>query len=415
MKIEIKSGILLNEILYFSCLLILIFLPFQRFLVQEIKVDKLMWLDEIFVLFSLFLFFLFILYFGKIKKEAFKILLCLFLLFILGLISGIYNGNKVVVSILGSFDYIKNFLIIPFFGLITVSEKKAYRIYKILHWLALFFCLVGIIQFISFYLRSDISNYEVRFGIPRVPSLLGHPNMFGLYSLLFFILDFSLYQKIRWQNLLLAIGIVLSVSRMVWIAFLVCLIYLLLYNKNKISKVLITLIFVFMLFNILYSFYLKTVKELSVEDYYRGYTLKKSLEIWKEHPLLGVGPGMYGGIISVIFDSPIYKAYNFSEKWYNFGIKNFHSLDQFWGQTLAEIGLIGTAIFLYFLYLLFKMTRKFFLCTKNFFKKRMLIGFSSIPIVLFIYLFGSGLNLTSFLLTYSILYFMILSIKDQQL
>jgi hypothetical protein len=47
------------------------------------------------------------------------------------------------------------------------------------------------------------------------------------------------------------------------------------------------------------------------------------------------------------------------------------------------------------------------------FRKKMLMGLSAVPVVLAVYLLGSGLNITPFLLTYGILFGMTLGMKDE--
>ena len=41
------------------------------------------------------------------------------------------------------------------------------------------------------------------------------------------------------------------------------------------------------------------------------YSRDKAMEIWGNHPFLGVGPGMFGGVISVKFHSHIYEEYGY--------------------------------------------------------------------------------------------------------
>ena len=143
-------------------------------------------------------------------------------------------------------------------------------------------------------------------------------------------------------------------------------------------------------------------EEVKKEDWvFRVYARNKAMEVWRDQPFLGVGPGMFGGVVSVIFNSPVYEKYNFSQKWYEF-MKPFRSLDQFWPQVLAEIGIIGTVLFAGLLFSL--------LITHLIIRQRttneirdLFTGFTIATTIIFIYTFGSGLNLTSLLFTYSAL------------
>jgi len=422
---EIKEDrlfpVLVRKLAWGIVVLFSLYLPFQIPIWKALNLPhKFLWTDEFFVATAFILFLLIFVYQGKIKREASQILFCLLILGVIGIISGLYNSNPAIVTANGIFDYIKNFLAIPVaipvFCLFSIPQKKVTGLYNILHRLVLFLCFIAILQEISFFLglpveKIGVSFVDIRFGLMRTPSLMGHPNIFGLYALLFFILDFSLYRRIRWQNILLACGIFLSLSRMVWAAFFISLFFLLIQEKRKKMLAIFVVATIVISFAIPY-FYLRTAKELGSENYFRGYTLTKSIEIWKDYPILGIGPGMYGGVVSVVFNSPVYEQYGFSPHWFAF-MSRIRSLDQFWSQILAEMGLLGTLAFVFLLFTLFRVARKESLNARDYFRKRLLLGFSVVPVVLVVYLFGSGLNLTAFLLTYGMLFGMVLGMKDE--
>jgi O-antigen ligase len=135
------------------------------------------------------------------------------------------------------------------------------------------------------------------------------------------------------------------------------------------------------------------------------------MEIWKDHKALGVGPGMFGGVISIVFNSPVYKEYNFSQKWYDF-MKPFRSLDQFWPQIMAEMGTIGALIFaglFISLLIIFYLRRKH---ASDDEEKGLFAGLMIATVYIFIYSLGSGLNMTLFLFTYSALAGMVLGYEN---
>jgi O-antigen ligase len=67
--------------------------------------------------------------------------------------------------------------------------------------------------------------------------------------------------------------------------------------------------------------------------------LRDGLRIIDDHPLVGVGPGRYGGAAATILPSPVYDEYDTSL----FGFRTVHN---FWLHLLGEVGIIGTAVFL---------------------------------------------------------------------
>jgi len=222
-----------------------------------------------------------------------------------------------------------------------------------------------------------------------------------------------LVRKYRWQNIVFSIGVLLSCSRMVWLAYFVSYIYLLFHINKK--RVVIYFVILICILGIAFPTFYKISRRdfIDPENNYRGYCLSKALEICKDYPVFGVGPGMFGGEISVIFKSPVYRKYHFTARWYEYGLAKFHSLDQFWPQLIGEIGILGVLAFVLLLVLLWRKAKKASVFSGDQFKKSILLGYSAIPIVLIIYLYGSGLNIGSFIITYSILFGMCLGVKDE--
>jgi O-antigen ligase len=74
-------------------------------------------------------------------------------------------------------------------------------------------------------------------------------------------------------------------------------------------------------------------------DDLRARFLRDGLPIVADHPLLGVGPGRYGGAVAAIVPSPVYEAYDTSL----FGYRTVHN---FWLHLVGETGIVGITIFL---------------------------------------------------------------------
>lgn len=400
----------MKKIFWAISILLLVFLIFQPLL--KSRYDILSYIDELFIVLCLLALVLILLLTGRIKKSAFGILGIMALFCAEGLLSGAINGNKIIITVNGVFDYIKNFLPIPFFAMLKFSTGRVKKMYKILLLVAIIFCLVGIIQEIMFFCGCKFEG-DVRFGILRVRPLEHHPNVYGLCCLFFLIMEYSLYKRVRWYGFLLIVGIMLSVSRMVWISFVFASVLLIL--RQKIGRMLPLVVFMLIvLFFALPAFFRYTKSETIPTATFRGYALHKSIEIWRDHYFFGTGPGMYGGVVSVKYNSPVYEKYNFDSEQYNYWVKKIRSLDQFWSQILAETGIIGTVIFLWLLLYLFKIPYRHALALRNNeFTTNMLKGLSLIPIVIIVYLVGSGLNLNLFLLTYSILLGACLGVRNE--
>ena len=71
----------------------------------------------------------------------------------------------------------------------------------------------------------------------------------------------------------------------------------------------------------------------------RLYFLNNGLEVIREHPVLGVGPGRYGGAAARIFPSPVHDEYATE-----FGV--LRTVHNFWLHLTAEVGVAGVSVFL---------------------------------------------------------------------
>ena len=67
------------------------------------------------------------------------------------------------------------------------------------------------------------------------------------------------------------------------------------------------------------------------------------LPILADHPLVGVGPGRYGGAAADIYDTPVYAQYGTDELFAN---PTQRTVDDFWLHLLVESGLLGIATYL---------------------------------------------------------------------
>ena len=68
-----------------------------------------------------------------------------------------------------------------------------------------------------------------------------------------------------------------------------------------------------------------------------------AVPIVRDHPLLGVGPGRYGGAVAHNFGTPIYAEYDTARLFWNPAQR---TVDNFWLHLLVETGFIGLAAFL---------------------------------------------------------------------
>jgi O-antigen ligase len=70
----------------------------------------------------------------------------------------------------------------------------------------------------------------------------------------------------------------------------------------------------------------------------RLYFVANGFEVIRDHPIVGVGPGRYGGAVAAIVGSPVHERYGTE-----FG--NLRTVHNFWLHLTAEVGVAGTAVF----------------------------------------------------------------------
>lgn len=67
--------------------------------------------------------------------------------------------------------------------------------------------------------------------------------------------------------------------------------------------------------------------------------LRDGLRIVADHPVLGVGPGRYGGAAATIIRSPVYEEYGTT-------LGRLRTVHNFWLHLAGEIGIVGVTVFL---------------------------------------------------------------------
>lgn len=368
----------------------------------------------------------------KVQLQCLIILFSIILLSISGFLSGMINGNTLLITTLGTFSYIKYFLFIFIYAAYFREFNFFLKVFRLLIKIAVFIGFVALIQELSaiitiYIVEKDIfestnifikglssilsPNYIQggggRLGVLRASSLLSHYNLLGLYSL--FILTIYLYsgKRINFTVIFfLMVGIIASVSRTAYAGFELLAGLQILRGRKWFVVFLIPVGIALFYMGLLGDNI--DMPESSNKGYqegdnvvyqetitYREYARQKAFIVWKDHPLLGVGPGMFGGEIALKYDSPVYEQYNFImiKSW-------FYSLDQLWPQVLAEMGIIGTAgligLFISMFALFFVLRQQ----TVSEEIRGLFTGLSIFTIIFLFYTFSGNLNIVSVLLPY---------------
>jgi hypothetical protein len=256
--------------------------------------------------------------------------------------------------------------------------------------------IVGILgEFLAFYGIGigylTAPEYLNRMGLFRVQSLSGYGsiNYLAMYTLLgiFLIYTTTKNKKIKYLSIFLSVILLfLTFSRQAWLGLFVML--LLIDKRTRILGLfLIPILFLLMILISVYG-----IESYDPDKYYRAFTYIESLRLLKENYFFGAGIGMYGGLASILFESPIYNT------WPDFFYDMVHSIgsiDAFWPVIWAETGILGFISFLLIYASLYRFIDKISETFKRYSDITMYkvgVVLKGYTIALIIMCFGTGLN-----------------------
>lgn len=236
---------------------------------------------------------------------------------------------------------------------------------------------IGLLEFIYGRLLFESFN---RWGeslynaeIFRVASTIGNPIDLGLYVMLILgILFVDLLYRLNLLNnkfltWVMLIGSILVLfatkSRGPILATVAMLVYFLRLNQFKLKYLLatasITIIFYLSLGKQILERFSFLNLDLASDDAYRSIWLLKSLQIIDDYLFFGVGPGMYGGWVSINY-SPSW-VYNY----YDINTDGISSIDMFFVHFICEAGVIGFLAYLYFYFIQFRFFSRSFKASQH--------------------------------------------------
>jgi len=209
-----------------------------------------------------------------------------------------------------------------------------------------------------------------RFGeFGRLASLFGDPNVFGAFVVA--IIPFPVLMATRLPTptqrriagaitFVLLLALWLSFSRGAWIALVLGVgTVLLIIDRRALLLGLLLCIFTFGVANYmprdllvpergprqpnLVDSTIDRVDTVRMGGDLRILFAINAVPILRDHPILGVGPGRYGGAVAHNFDTPIYERYDHDRLFWNPAQR---TVDNFWLHLLVEAGIVGFIAFL---------------------------------------------------------------------
>ncbi len=416
------------KLVKFFLLAFLIFLPFKWLLSTSIFKDMryaaiaIQSSDKIILIVGLFIVTFYRIYTKKApKREEIVLLIPIGLILVWDSISGIVNRNLIWVTGAGAFYHVKNFLIVFLFSAIKWTENDIQHAYKTLRTVAIALGVFSLVQesvtLLSQFMYGDPSRLifwpsafsEWRFGMYRSPSLVGHPNIMGIYTLLFVPLELFLNRS-KLNMLCLTSSIYFTFSRMTYIAYTGIIALFVKKRKWLIALIIWPIVYLLVTSQTTalemslpdHGYHANTTTEgtnqnssqsLIMQSKFRGYVISKSIEIWKDHKMFGVGPGMYGDVVSFIANSPVYANYNWDEFYFNFA-KLGKNLDQFYPVVLAESGFVSPFLFILLFIVLSVVPFIILRQSDSQFIRELMKGLITLPMIISVLLMVNTINMS---------------------
>ncbi len=317
-------------------------------------------------------------------------------------VSALARQTGALAFALGSFDYVKS-LGFLWCAAVLADDTTVRRLLFVIRTLAIVAALWALAEMASgWFLAHELSPLRFRFGVYRPDGPMGHPNLLGLFLLLATIVELTVGTRRKGLAALFYSGMVATLSRIVHAAAVVSLAPLV--RRTPIlalavaGSAAISVASVSMTEDELAVPQGETVSADGEESYasYRSFAVAQGLRVWREHPLLGAGPGRFGGVVSHQLGSPVYERHPFPSHWKPL-FDEFRSLDVFYPQLLAELGIVGALAFVGLgLALFVVLVRRWRAAVGN---QREWAGAGLLCLLVVpIYCLGAGLNLSAFLI-----------------
>ncbi len=274
-----------------------------------------------------------------------SVLLLLLIVLLVGL-----TKTTFIHSFIGTIFIFKTMLVFLAGSLLADNHTDLTNFMKGLFWLAV---ISGFVTFLQVVLPLNPFGFgQQSSGLIGITS---NPNKNGLLLVIGFILSNLVIRKHAiYRYLLFGFffgAVLLSQSRQSILIFgAIFLIQEVILHKRIILLIVflfaLSIILVFFPEEIFYRFG-EIERIIETGNYFRLKALLASFEVLYDYPLFGVGPGMFGGAVANVLDSPIHEQYSLFAHWENYKpIKTPSTIDMYWPHVWAEIGVIGTSAFL---------------------------------------------------------------------
>jgi len=272
------------------------------------------------------------------------------------LLSAVCNHLPAKTTVVGTYVLVKNFVWFFLAASLRLDDRGFRNVLRFL-----MIVLGAILAFGFFQLATGDLTYQLlgltpdyRFGIVRLRSVFTHPVYMAESMALLAILAMSCYIEFRKPAYLAlavaalaAVGLTMLVKTVLALGLAVA--FLLLRKRPWLTIPFALGAIVAMVgfpeygmesLRFQYGIYIKTPQSVRREGYRIGG------EILRDSPLLGLGPGMFGGYAATLLESPTLERYGFI----NYDQQTYSTIESHWPHVVGEIGLVGLAVYCWLLW-----------------------------------------------------------------
>jgi len=283
-------------------------------------------------------------------------------------VSAVVNGVPPVIAIVGVVFTIDAAALFFLPRMVGFTPKQSFVALGAMGGVVLIAAFLAIAQGVLSPRLLGMTPVRGRFGEEtRLASLFGDPNVFGAFLVMavpFAILGSARLpdRRLRWLSgaiaFVLLLALWLSFSRGAWIALVLGVgAILALVDRRALMYGLLLTVVTFATAEVMPRNLLvpeqprRSIVESTIDRVgavgiggdLRTLFIIQSLPVIRDYPVLGVGPGRFGGAVASNFGTPIYDEYGFDKLFWR---PTQRTVDNFWLHLLVETGVLGAAAFL---------------------------------------------------------------------
>lgn len=267
----------------------------------------------------------------------------------LSLISTFVNAVPLHVAALGILSTLHGVIIFLVITNIGVTARDVHRFVFVALAVMSLASLVGVLQVVPHSPAWVIGGVRIAGsgGLMRVDGPFDHPNSLADYLALTAPIGLMLlaFGGVRgsertWLTVgtgLMLVATLLTLAREAWISYFVAVIFMGVTVERRLLRLFLNYAVPPLLLLTLVALPFFSSINRSDSGSQRLTLLMLTLPLITSHLWLGVGPGMFGGHVALVTNTPLYAQYHLLNHFYGTG----NQIDQFWTHLLAEAGILG--------------------------------------------------------------------------